>query len=535
MINQPSALVLQTLRTTLQRESRDLAAYIHGQRWFQSKARRLNQLDIMDVAAVLEDPLLLLVVVQCGYADAPESADQDIAHMTSRHEGRECYLLPLLLQPADSKSAATGEAILMMHHAGKPAILRDATKESEAMLQIVDGIRRGAGWPGLIGTFYCSCTPIGSSVSWPTGGARPLGVEQSNSSVLIDQSFVLKLFRKLEPGIHPDLEIMAFLSSRGTYAEFPRLIGSIEYRSASYSAAAGLLQDFIPNQGDGWSYVLGGLRQLLQKLRQDETLILADPRQVVRDHASRLVGDLTRLGDITGRLHLTLASATGNPSFGADVINFDDVAAWRGAMAVRQDTVFHMIEDPSRRRTLDLPLATVPALQQACRERLASLSQLVDESMLKIRQHGDYHLGQVLKRPGDESFVVLDFEGEPARSLSERRAKASVLKDLAGMLRSFNYAVEALAQEEGSLSDPERAVLSAWEELASEGFLRGYEETVRAKMAHLLPPAGDMAGLLDVFQVDKAVYELGYELNNRPTWAKIPLRALQSLCGLREG
>jgi maltose alpha-D-glucosyltransferase/alpha-amylase len=103
------------------------------------------------------------------------------------------------------------------------------------------------------------------------------------------------------------------------------------------------------------------------------------------------------------------------------------------------------------------------------------------------------------------------------------------------MLRSFNYAVEALVQEDGSLSDRERAVMSAWEQLASEGFLRGYEETVRPKMAQLLPRPGDMEGLLDVFQVDKAVYELGYELNNRPDWAKIPFRALQSLCGLQEG
>jgi maltose alpha-D-glucosyltransferase/alpha-amylase len=298
-----------------------------------------------------------------------------------------------------------------------------------------------------------------------------------------------------------------------------------------------LLQEFVSNEGDGWSYVLGELRRLLRAIRTDEVRQTesAHPRQFVVDQAGELLGNMRQLGNITGRLHVTLASEAEGQPFGPEMIQLEDVAAWRQAMEGRLDAVFSLLGTPSVLRILGLSRTSALALQQACRDRLAGLSLLARHRLLKIRQHGDYHLGQVLKRPGNDGFVVLDFEGEPARSLSERRSKTCVFKDLAGMLRSFSYAAEAVARDDGSLTKAERAMVSAWDQLASEAFLSGYEKLVRGSHAGLLPPPESMRELLCAFQVDKAVYELGYELNNRPTWVKIPLHALQTLCALPQG
>jgi len=513
----PTAPILHDLLRALQRQSDDrLSAYLQRQRWFRSKARRLMHLEVLDVAPVVDQPLLFLVVVRCFY----EEADN------------ETYLLPLLLTPA--VSSATDDAILIVEYAGQSGHVRDATHDSEAMLQVADGIRDGREWAGIVGTFRCTPTSFASTVSWPTQHAAPLGDEQSNSSILLDRSLVLKLLRKLESGIHPDLEVLSFLTSRQTYSAFPRLVGSIEYHSATFSAAAALLQEFVANQGDGWSYVRGELRHLLEAVRTGEVPQAepANSRQFVLDQASQLLGNLRELGEITGQLHVTLASDAEGQAFGPEVIGPEDLTAWRAAMEARLDAVFRLVERPSALRTLGLSRTAALELHKACRDRFAGLSVLTQHSVLKIRQHGDYHLGQVLKRPGGEGFVILDFEGEPARSLLERRAKTCVVKDLAGMLRSFSYAAEALAQKDGPLTDAEKAMVSAWEQLASEAFLGGYEHIMRGSHAGLLLPPEGLTDLLRVFQADKAVYELGYELNNRPGWVKIPLHALQSLCGL---
>jgi trehalose synthase-fused probable maltokinase len=311
-----------------------------------------------------------------------------------------------------------------------------------------------------------------------------VGVEQSNSSVVFGEALILKAFRRLEPGINPELELLRFLSAR----EFPhiaRLAGWYEYEGRLLDATLGILQEFLADGQDGWELALADLEGFLE--HTDD------------------------LGRVTGEMHSVLGSDFSDPAFTPDEPSTE-------ALSLLTATIDEQIE----RVFLELPdteaVAPIAGRGQDVRERLQALSHIGAGGRV-IRTHGDFHLGQTMLT--DRGWVILDFEGEPARPLPERRLKRSPLRDVAGMLRSFSYARAGSEQLRGAPAAPD------WEQRARDTFLDAY---IGAVDSSLLPPGQDATRkLLSVFELEKAVYELRYELNNRPDWVGIPVAGIRRL------
>jgi|RhiMethySRZTD1v2_1073278.scaffolds.fasta_scaffold99913_2 maltokinase len=313
---------------------------------------------------------------------------------------------------------------------------------------------------------------------------RQLGVEQSNTSVVVADRVLLKVLRKLEVGLSPEVEMGRFLATHGFHST-PQLLAALTLEGPSASELA-LLYDFVPNQGDGWEY----LTHLLRRSPQP---------------ASEVLNRLERLGQRVGELHRVLASDDTDPAFAPEPIHQEDLQRWSSSIVGELGV------------TLALAASRFPHLadrQDALTERAKALASLAPSGQ-KIRQHGDLHLGQALWT-GDD-WMVIDFEGEPARPYAARREKHTPLRDVAGMLRSFSYAASVAGL---GPADRKRA------ESATKGaFLRGWKAAVQG--TGLLPASDTEARtMLDVLELEKTLYELRYELQMRPDWAPIPAEAL---------
>jgi len=350
---------------------------------------------------------------------------------------------------------------------------------------------------------------------------------------------ILKLIRKCDSGINPDREILEFLTTRTHYQSVPRLIGTIEYResfdtqgSSERVATVGLLQTFIPNDGDGWSAVLEHVKTLLQDSHRRDMgrRIDVDRRDFIQQTSRHDIAAMRRLGTITAELHTALSSDSTDPAFRPERISPYDVSDWRAGMLSHIRAVFAQLRTLGRSRQADLQLAEdeLASLESGCERHLDALRLLLDDPVAKIRVHGDYHLGQVLKTGQD--FIVLDFEGEPARRLDERRAKQCALKDVAGMLRSFSYAACAARRHTDAQAQGDEGIIAIWEQAVSDAFWTGYTTTALPGRASFMPGTGGRAEqVLRVFELDKTIYEIGYELNNRPDWLDIPVQGLRRL------
>jgi trehalose synthase-fused probable maltokinase len=325
--------------------------------------------------------------------------------------------------------------------------------------------------------------------------ARPMGAEQSNSSVVLDERLVLKAFRRLEPGENPELEMVRFLTAHG-FPHIAELGGWYEYAGEVMDATLGVVQRLVAGGIDGWELVLDGLA--------------GEP--------DALLGRLRDLGAVVGAMHSVLASDANDPAFAPE-------EASEEALPLMTATIDEQIE----RLFVDLPgdderLEAIRGRGEEARDRLRLVSHLGGVGRL-IRHHGDFHLGQTLLVPGSggpaDSWVLLDFEGEPARALRDRRRKGSPLRDVAGLLRSLAYAAFAARLQRGIDVD------EGWEQRARQAFLEGYFAAVDAS---LLPPSeAATQTLLSIFELEKAVYELRYELDHRPDWVPIPAAAIARL------
>jgi maltokinase len=326
--------------------------------------------------------------------------------------------------------------------------------------------------------------------------ARMMGAEQSNSSIVYDERIILKLFRRVQPGHNPEVEITEALAAQGFGCVAEPLA---THRKGDFDLA--ILQPFLAGAAEGWALALTSLRDLFGMHDTSSIPIITadtppppmDPGQAGGDFS----GEAARLGAMTGSMHVALADAFGRQPA--------DAKAWAESIGAQVDAV--------EAAGVDLTNA------RAILEELASI-----DAGAAIRVHGDYHLGQVLRT--DAGWFVLDFEGEPARPIEERRRPTSPLKDVAGMLRSFHYAsaVARTERDEGALED----LAAAWEERNRKAFLRGYMEAAGA--GGILPSDPDcIAVVLAAFELEKAVYELGYERAFRPDWVHIPLAALHRL------
>ena len=320
------------------------------------------------------------------------------------------------------------------------------------------------------------------------GDARPVGAEQSNSSVVFGDELILKVFRRVEPGINPDLEISRFLTEKG-FDRIPGLAGYYEIESRNLDATLGMLQHFVAGGRDGWELALSELE--------------SDPDGFV-DRAGRL-------GEVIGEMHAVLGSDASDPAFSPEEPSTESLGLLTATIDEEIERIFLDLAERDE-------AAELAGRGEEVRDHLRMLTQIVSGGRV-IRHHGDLHLGQTLY--ADDDWLVLDFEGEPARSLAERRRKRSPLRDVAGMLRSFAYAASAVELQRG-IEPPD-----GWEDRTREAFLDGYSRTVDPS---LLPPGQQATEqLLSIFELEKAVYELRYELNNRPDWVRIPVAGILRL------
>jgi trehalose synthase-fused probable maltokinase len=449
-------------------DGQKLNEWIVAQRWFGSKARDVAHIEVMEAVALRsEPPALVLAVVEARFP-------------TGTHE---TYQLPLGLRPADE---GWDERVIMESDGWT---VYDALADPAHGRELLHRMRGGSEVSLEDGTLRFRWAESAGAGLGGTVDVRPVGVEQSNSSVVFGESLILKAFRRLEPGVNPELELLRFLSARG-FPHIAPLAGWYEVEARRLDATLGILQEYLKGARDGWELTLDGLA--------------ADP--------TALLDQLRALGGVTGELHSALGSDPADPAFCPDQPSTE-------ALSLLVADVDEQIE----RIFLDLPedseaVAPIRGRGQDVRERLQALTHIAAGGKV-IRTHGDFHLGQTML--SERGWVILDFEGEPARPLPERRLKRSPLRDVAGMLRSFSYAVAGARLLRGG-SPPED-----WEARARASFLEGYNETVD----HGLLPPGQQASdtLLSVFELEKAVYELRYELNNRPDWVAIPVAGILRL------
>jgi trehalose synthase-fused probable maltokinase len=470
------------------------------QRWFGSKTRTIRAVTSLDEAAV-PGTKGILALFEVSYADGTG----------------ETYNVPVLPGSGDVE-------------------VRDAMEDPEFCRALLQRIRTEASLPGRLGTFRFTPTAIFPEVlSGEPERVSRVATEQSNTSVVYDARAILKLFRKVEGGQNPDFEIPDFLTRTAAFRSIPRLVGSMAYeRSGREPTTLAVLQEFVPNQGDAWTAALTRLNDYFAAAQESVEGEGAGSDAFARTLADADAQDARRLGILTGQLHMALASAT-DRSLSPDMITPADVAAWREAMQAHLDRVL---------QTLASVHDTLPAASRALAHQILESASPLREGLLavdalgigpvrKIRIHGDYHLGQVL-RVGD-GFVVLDFEGEPARPLAERRARRCALRDVAGMLRSFAYAAESGlaaaamgAPDAEGLADRLAPWAEHWEHQVQAAFLEGYLAETWERGAGFLPSdRTHLDAALRAFTLDKTIYELHYELNHRPAWVRIPLESLR--------
>lgn len=520
-----------------------LPRFLAGRRWFGGKARAIERVAVADAVPLGEgDAAHRLLLLKVTYRDgAAETYSLPVAFS----EGGRAELL---------RAELPGAALAEVEPDGAAGLLYASDRDPDLARALLDAIARERRYEGLHGAL----------VAWPTRGferhARgaegfvpaALGGEQSNTSIRFGDRLILKLFRRLEPGLNPELEVGAFLTDEAEFSHVPPALGAIAYHPAGGETyAIAFLQGFVPNAGDAWTYVLGLVERFLAEAavtgRAPPAPALApgiaalaahDPPRALRVLAPRSLEAAALLGRRTAELHLALTSAVGNEAFRPEPFSKEAREALLARVRALVRDGFALLR--LRRGTLpeddralaDAVLATVPVIE----ERIARAGRR-RTTALRTRTHGDYHLGQVLWTGSD--FVVIDFEGEPARSIAERRAKDSPLRDVAGMIRSFHYAAhQGLANHEARHlgSDATRSVSRArlWYAWIASTYLRAYLEIARHGSAVPREP-GELRDLLDLYLVEKAVYELTYELNNRPGWVALPLQGLAELVGARAG
>ena len=456
-------------------------------------------------------------------------------------EAAQRYFMPLAVT-CDDQALAHGWPLLpytlaQARRGAKVGAVYDALAAEAFPLAALDAIRAGVEVQASAGQSASGPPrPCRRSSSEPSPEVHGLGVEQSNSSVQIGDQVVLKAYRQLAPGVQPEIEIGRFLIEEAGFGHTPPLLGAIERIDADgQSTALAAAFGFVRNQGDGWVYTLEYLERVFDELR----LVPADADEAPAEHEvhAAYLEQVRTLGLRTAEFHRALAVETANPAFAAEPIGKADLKAWAKALGRQLDAALAALEQARER--LDEPAkaqaAALLAGRGALRERIAALTARPVHAV-KTRLHGDYHLGQVLVVEND--LHIIDFEGEPARSLEERRAKSSPLKDVAGMLRSFDYVAAAsvmrLLEVDPHSAEIVQPLAQRWREATEQAFLDSYRAAIAGCPSHPEDP-DEARRLIDLFLLEKALYEICYEAANRPDWLGIPLAGVSRLVNLGKG
>jgi maltose alpha-D-glucosyltransferase / alpha-amylase len=521
-----------------------LTPWMRARRWFRGKARTVKGTDIADVIPIpIDDREAILVLVSVRYAEGePEQ-----------------YAVPLVIAEGALAERAANESLpqvvaRLVEANGHPdGLLVDASVDeafSEALLATIAGRRRLRGRRGeIVGvparTFRSLRGRDGQALK-----PNPIRAEQSNTSIVYGDRLILKLYRALEDGENPDLEIGRFLTSRG-FPNVPAVAGSLDYRRAHQPVASlGSLQAFVPNQGDLWAVSTNAVDHYLEIAlamappppgEVPSTAVLVERGRLdLPDDLRQLIGPYLEtarlLGTRLGELHRVLASDHVLPAFSPEpMAPFHQRSLYQSIRGSTGDALRLLAQHRSTLPVELLPLAD--RVLAGGRNLDARLRPLIDRRIggMRIRIHGDFHAGQTLDTGRD--IMLIDFEGEPGRPLSERRLKRPALTDVAGMIRSYHYAAFGPVVERRLRgADPaELEIVSRWAELwygwVAPAFLGGYREAT-ADATFLPASDSEFVIMLDALLLQKAAYELRYELNSRPDWAGIPLEGLAALLGL---
>ncbi|MDQ5825199.1 MAG: putative maltokinase [Chloroflexota bacterium] len=520
-----------------------LPDYLMTVRWFGGKARQIQRVELTSTIPLPCEQLKpYIATIDVSYEDG----------------GSQTYVLPL-----DFAQGKRGEqiendspqaVIARFEVGGTEGMLYDASQDKQFASLLLESIMKGETFGD---TDY-------SLVAWPTAafgqvlgdGSEPvepkiMKAQQSNTSIAYGGRAILKMFRRLEEGTSPDLEIGRFLGEQG-FEHTPPLAGALEFKTkdGDEPLTLAILQGFVSNQGDAWEYTLDSLEgyynnaassgadNVPQSPQGDHLLEVLDQEVPgpVREALGSYLDSARLLGRRTAEMHLALASSGDDPAFAPEPFTPGYMASRYESVSGLTEQAFRLLESKAE----DLPGETRDQAREVIQSREQILSRF--EVMLqgqieavRTRVHGDYHLGQVLWTGSD--FVIIDFEGEPVRSLKERREKHSPLKDVTGMLRSFHYAAYAAMFSrvtKGVVASESQAGIEGWAEAwhkwVGAAYLKEYLDV--AASGNFLPgnPA-DLRTLFDIYLLEKAVYELIYELNNRPDWIRIPLQGVRELVG----
>ena len=518
-----------------------LPQFIRRQRWFGAKSRTLETTSIRDwfLFPATELPMAILYV-----------------RTFDPTGGHEDYQVPVVIT-----SGATAEGILqnnsasIMAHVSSTAgdgLLCDALLSDELCTRLVDMIGGSEQVPYRSGRLVG--IPTSAFQAAEEGQAKPFAArrgatESSNSHVLLADKYWLKIDRLLGDGPSVDFEVGRFLTEDVGFPRVPKTLGTLEFRRSKVGpTAVGVLREFVANQGQAWELAqevlsryfeeVSGEGHRLDRITVDPATAFELSEGEVPPDVAEVLGSALRtatiLGQRTAEMHLALASVPTNPDFAPEPLSAEELAAIgrRIAPQVRQS----LATLKARLRTLPDDLRPLASEVIAAGNRLQELVGKVPQAaagLVKIRCHGDYHLGQLLWHEGD--FIILDFEGEPGRPIGERRAKYSPLKDVAGMLRSFDYAaysaLDRVAKVHPDALERMEPWAKIWQAWTSAEFLKAY----RRVAAGLLPedPASARQ-LLDLFRLEKALFELQYELDYRPDWVRIPILGILNLTRSRE-
>jgi maltose alpha-D-glucosyltransferase/alpha-amylase len=549
-------------RDRLRFERQVLPRYLRGCRWFGGKGRVIGRARISEALPVSDSSYsAYLLFVEVEYIEGvPETYLLPVTFVSTGRAGQpaEEFVAEgmslrldydwLRVRAAQMLEEFPRSGIVRLTAGEEEGVLCDASYDrrfQELLLSMVSQRKRlrldrgqllafrGRTFGELLGE---EALPLSS---------RALKAEQTNTSVLYGQKFFLKLYRKIYEGVNPDAEITRFLTAKTGFRNLPLFAGSIEYREAGAEPVVlALLQGFAQSQGDAWELTRGAVAQYFERVlvhRAEAAEVPEVPRSLLGvDFSSippllqELIGGVysemaALLGKRTGELHLALAGGRGDPNFEPEPFSM-----------LYQRSLYQSMRSLTRRVMLSLRrgLRKLPEdVQQSVSEVLASEQAIMSGfrkilqkkySAFKMRVHGDYHLGQVLYTGKD--FVIIDFEGEPARSLSERRLKRSPLVDVAGMVRSFHYAAYSALFEQAAIRPGDVALLEPWVEpwyhYVSGVFLGSYLQALGGSPI-VREEREELETLLQSFLLEKAVYELGYEVNNRPDWLVIPLKGIE--------
>ena len=608
-----------------------LPGYLARQRWFGAKSRAIASVRIQDWVELplreksvipsgvvreasneVEGPVVVssagaaIVFVAITYADAQPDTAPDL------------YQLPLALttgpEAESIRTSAPASILASLTTADGPAILHDATAREDvrqSLLSLIEShatlsastkdviLSEGAraqrapqskdpeeldiATPGTNRSYdrshsdaTASITGIPSSAFADARGSGQLpsrlgSAEQSNTSILYDQKLILKLFRSLQPGENPDVEIGRFLTE---VAHFPRIapfLGELRGnfaapqqphnasdRSTPEHTTLAMLQGLVENEGDGWEFTLDELARYYESVAtlplpsdtgsppsfaSDPPADLDRRPQIssdAREHAGLSLDAAALLGRRTAEMHLALATPSNNPAFTPEPFTADalveEVTRIRAQIALSLDALKRAFNSLPDELASDSAALILSRRAQLVARAHAIAETSPEAAGLRIRIHGDYHLGQLLRTRND--YVILDFEGEPARPLAERRAKHSPLRDVAGMVRSFSYAAYSALDRFAQRNPAAARTLEPWAQLWQNAVSTEFLHAWRARMAeaerdpqaaHLTPQPQQAHRLLNAYLLEKALYELLYELNNRPTWVRIPLAGMLNL------